>query len=142
MEFLLTLKFGKILAIAITIFIFLDLLWLGLIAKNLYQEQLGFIARQKNGQISFILSVGLLTQAIIALGLAVLISIALQLSPHLLTAVLTGAFTGFVIYATYDLTNLSFVAGWPLKVTVIDILWGTAQGSLAGFYLYYLWQWL
>ncbi len=142
MNFLLTLKFGKILLISIVIFIILDLIWLGFLAKNLYQEQLGFIARQKNGQISFILSVGLITQAIIALGLAVIISTTLQVSPSLVSAVLMGAFTGFVIYATYDLTSLSFVEGWPIKVTIIDILWGTTQGTLAGFYLYYLWQWL
>lgn len=142
MNFLFTLKFVKILLAAVVIFVSLDLLWLGLIAKNLYQEQLGYIARQKNGQISFVLSVGLLTQAIIALGLAVLVSMALQISPSLTTAILTGAFTGFVIYATYDLTSLSFIKDWPLLVTIIDIAWGTLQGSLAGIYLFYLWQWL
>ena len=45
-----------------------------------------------------------------------------------MVGLLMGAFTGFVLYCTYDLTNLSFVRDWPLKVTLIDIGWGTFQG--------------
>ena len=89
----------------------------------------------------FNLPVGLLVQVIISLGLTVIISIGLQLDPRLVTGLLLGAFTGFVLYCTYDLTNLSFVKDWPLKVTIIDIAWGTFQGFLAGGYVWYLSRW-
>jgi uncharacterized membrane protein len=49
----------------------------------------------------------------------------------------TGAFVGFVIYVVYDFTNLSFVKGWPLWISIIDAAWGTMQGLLAGIYVYY-----
>ena len=40
-------------------------------------------------------------------------------------AVWTGAFLGLVMYATYDLTNLATLKDWPLKITAIDLAWGT-----------------
>jgi uncharacterized membrane protein len=38
---------------------------------------------------------------------------------------LMGAFFGFVLYATYDLTNLTFIVNYPVKFVFVDILWGT-----------------
>ena len=29
------------------------------------------------------------------------------------------------MYATYDLTNLATLKDWPLKITIIDLIWGT-----------------
>ncbi|MDD4211451.1 MAG: DUF2177 family protein, partial [Clostridia bacterium] len=28
-------------------------------------------------------------------------------------------------YATYDLTNLATINKWPLKITIIDLAWGS-----------------
>ena len=36
-----------------------------------------------------------------------------------------GALFGFVAYATYDLTNLATMKDFPLKIVLIDLLWGT-----------------
>ena len=44
-------------------------------------------------------------------------------------ALAAGAFFGFVAYATYDLTNLATIEGWPLFVTVIDLIWGAFVAS-------------
>ncbi len=41
------------------------------------------------------------------------------------TAALFGALFGFFAYATYDLTNLATLKVWSLKVSIIDIVWGT-----------------
>ncbi len=41
------------------------------------------------------------------------------------TALLQGAVLGFLCYATYDLTNLATLKSWSVKVTVLDIIWGT-----------------
>jgi uncharacterized membrane protein len=40
-----------------------------------------------------------------------------------------AALFGLVTYATYDLTNLATLEGWPLTVTVIDLVWGTALST-------------
>jgi uncharacterized membrane protein len=41
------------------------------------------------------------------------------------TAALYGALFGFFSYATYDLTNFATMKVWTLRVTVLDIAWGT-----------------
>jgi uncharacterized membrane protein len=41
------------------------------------------------------------------------------------TAALFGALFGFFAYATYDLTNFATMKVWTLRVTLLDIAWGT-----------------
>ena len=44
-----------------------------------------------------------------------------------------GAFLGLVMYATYDLTNLATLRDWPLKITLIDLAWGSfVTGATSG----------
>jgi uncharacterized membrane protein len=41
-----------------------------------------------------------------------------------------AALFGLVTYATYDLTNLATIEGWPLAVTAIDLVWGTVLSTV------------
>ena len=138
MDYFFSATFFKVAGISVIIFIFLDMLWLGYIARVLYFRQMSYLASVENGRIAFNLPVGILAQVIIALGLAVFISLAILVDNRLVSAIGMGAFAGFVLYCTYDLTNLSFVKGYPLFITVVDIAWGTFQGLLAGIYVFYL----
>jgi uncharacterized membrane protein len=138
MKYFISAAFFKVAGISIVIFIVIDMLWLAVVARNLYFRQMSYLASVENGRIVFNLPVGILAQAIIALGLAVFVSLALMVENRLAASVFTGAFAGFVLYCTYDLTNLSFVKGYPVFITVVDIAWGTAQGLFAGFYVFYL----
>jgi len=130
--------FFKVAGCSIIIFIFLDLVWLSAVARSFYFKQMSYLAVIENGRIVFNLPVGLAVQAIIALGLVVFISLGLLVENTLLTSISVGAFAGFVLYCTYDLTNLSFVRDYPVFITIVDIAWGTAQGIFSGFYVFYL----
>ena len=46
-------------------------------------------------------------------------------------AALRGAGFGFVAYATYDLTNQATVAGWPVPITIMDLIWGASLSAFA-----------
>ena len=138
MHYFVSATFLKVAVCAILIFIVLDLIWLSVAARSLYFKHMSYLAAIENGRIVFNLPVGLSVQAIIALGLAVFVSLGLLVENTLPTAVIIGAFSGFVLYCTYDLTNLSFVRNYPVAITVIDIAWGTAQGIFSGFYVFYL----
>lgn len=35
-----------------------------------------------------------------------------------------GALFGLVAYGTYDLSNLATLKGWPLQLTLVDMVWG------------------
>jgi uncharacterized membrane protein len=47
------------------------------------------------------------------------------------TAALNGALCGFFAYATYNLTNLATLKVWSLKVSLIDMAWGTLLTGVA-----------
>ncbi len=141
MKYFFSVTFLKVAGISIIIFISLDLLWLAVLARPVYFRQLSYLAAVENHRIVFNLPVGLLAQVIIGLGLAVFVSMGLLVNNHLAAALGVGAFAGFVMYCTYDLTNLSFVKGYPLAITLVDIAWGTLQGLLSGLYVYYLSRW-
>jgi uncharacterized membrane protein len=54
------------------------------------------------------------------------------------TALMQGALLGFFCYATYDLTNYATLKIWSLKVTILDMIWGsflTGSAALAGYWL-------
>lgn len=138
MDYFFSSTFFKVAGISVIIFILLDMLWLAFIARSLYFRELSYLAEVENGRIVFNLPAGILAQVIIALGLAVFVSLAIMVDNRLVSAIGMGAFAGFVLYCTYDLTNLSFVKGYPLFISLVDIAWGTFQGLLAGIYVFYL----
>ncbi|MFZ4690658.1 MAG: DUF2177 family protein [Polymorphobacter sp.] len=48
------------------------------------------------------------------------------------TALVQGALFGFFCYMTYDMTNYATLKVWSLKVTMLDLVWGTfLTGSAA-----------
>lgn len=52
------------------------------------------------------------------------------------TALIQGAMFGFFCYMTYDLTNYATLKVWSLKVTILDMIWGTVLtggAALGGF---------
>jgi uncharacterized membrane protein len=89
----------------------------------MYQSQIGFILAKKPNWYAAIIFYVLY---IVFLMIFAIIP-ALQKS-SLSDAMLYGALYGFITYATYDLTNLATLKNWPLKVTLIDITWGTLLG--------------
>jgi len=103
----------------------IDLLWLGVIAKPLYQAGIGHLmAAQPN------LAAAVLFYLLFPLGLllfAVLPSAAGGWGKTLATAALFG----FFAYATYDLTNLATLKAWPLGLSLIDMAWGSLVSALA-----------
>lgn len=139
MEFLLSAKFLKVSFSSAILFVLLDFLWLAIIASAWYRQTLGFLAElDPQGKITFNIPIGLIAQVVIALALSAVIMLALLVDNRLVVALGWGAFIGFAIYATYDFTNLSFVKGWPLWISLLDVAWGTLQGLMAGAYVFYL----
>jgi uncharacterized membrane protein len=53
-----------------------------------------------------------------------------------------GAFLGFVAYATFDLTALALLRGFPGVVVVVDLAWGTVLTSGVAATAYLLGRWL
>ncbi len=125
--------FIKLYAIAFPVFLIIDMIWLGLVAKNFYSKHIGFLMKTDVNW----------TAAIIFYFLFIIGLIVFVITPALqknswVTALLLGALFGLITYATYDLTNLATIKDWPLMVTIIDLIWGTllaASVSVISFFI-------
>ena len=115
------------------VFLIIDMLWLGVIAKNIYQKYLGnFLTDSVNWTAAFIF------YFIFVAGISIFAIYPSVNKGSVINAILMGTLFGFFTYATYDLTNLATLKGWPLPIVIIDIIWGSvlsAVVSLSGFYI-------
>lgn len=112
--------FIKLYAIALPVFFALDMVWRGLVAKNCYAKQIGFLM-QTNTQ----WSAAILFYLLFIAGLVLFVIIPATEKHSWIHAALFGALFGLVTYATYDLTNLATLKDWPLAITIIDLIWGS-----------------
>lgn len=115
------LLFCALFAMYITIII-LDYIWLGIITKKFIINQFGSLISVKGGSVQTNIPVGLLTWLVIAAG-AYIFAVAPSATAG--KAALLGAVFGFISYAIYDLTNLTFITNYPVKFVFVDIAWGT-----------------
>ena len=101
------------------VFFAVDLVWLGVIAKNLYAKYLGhFLAERVNWAAAIIF------YALYIIGIILFAVEPGVRSGSFARAVVWGILFGFFTYATYDLTNLATLKGWPVTIVFIDIAWG------------------
>lgn len=102
------------------VFLTLDSVWLGLVAKKFYKKNLGHLMAKKPNFIA-----AAIFYAIFVIGLLTLVVSPASKEYDAIKAVWSGALFGLVCYATYDLTSHAFIKDWPLRVTLIDLIWGT-----------------
>jgi uncharacterized membrane protein len=115
--------------ITLVVFFVIDMIWLGVVAKGFYRRYLGeFMSPKVNW------TAAMLFYLLFIVGLLVfVIRPALAGGAPLINALFYGALLGLVSYATYDLTNLATMKGWPLIVTVVDLIWGTVLGGVVSY---------
>src|SRR6056297_2379058 len=115
----------KMYFITLAVFFVIDLTWLGLIAKNLYSQQLGFIMKEN---VNWIAAISF--YLIFIIGIVYFVVNPAIINDNWKYALFAGMLFGFISYATYDLTNLATLKDWPFKITIIDLIWGTSLGGL------------
>ena len=116
--------FLKLYALTVPLLLVADAVWLGIVARAFYRRQLGELLRPDvrwGAAVAFYL--------LFVAGLLVLaVGPALE-RQSLARAAGLGALFGLVAYATYDLTNLATLRGFPVVVAVVDLVWGTALAA-------------
>lgn len=119
---------------ALVFFAVVDLPWIGFIAGDLYASQLGeLLAPKANGVAAaafYLIYVGGLVYFAIAPALLV---------RSAGVAAVRGALLGLVSYATWDLTGLSVIRGFPAALALIDIAWGTFLSAVVSLLTVVLW---
>jgi uncharacterized membrane protein len=123
--------------ITLVVFFVIDIVWLAVVAKDLYKKELGFIMAPKPNWLA-----ALAFYTIFIIGLLFFVINPALAKESLKEAVLVGMFFGFITYATYDLTNLATLKDWPLKITIIDLVWGTSLGGFVSTISYTIISWI
>ncbi|MEE4271869.1 MAG: DUF2177 family protein [Thermoanaerobaculales bacterium] len=112
-------SFFKLYAVALATFFVIDLLWLGVVARSFYQNHMGHLMRDNVNW-----PAAIVFYLVFIVGVVLFVVGPAVERESLTHAIVFGAIFGLVTYAAYDLTNLATLAGFPLKVAVVDMIWG------------------
>lgn len=120
------------------VFFGLDFLWLGSIAKDFYAREMGALLRPKpNMGIAALFYLGYVGGIVY---FAVLPSVQ---SGSLGMAAVSGLLLGLLAYGTYDVTNMATLQNWPIRMSLVDMAWGsllTSVAAMAGHLALRLWN--
>lgn len=106
--------------VAAAVFCLIDFVWLGTVARRLYDDRLGDLLADRPN-----VPAAVAFYAIFVAGMVWFVIHPAVDDGSWVRALAVGAFFGFVTYATWDLTNLAVLRDFPLSIVPIDLAWGT-----------------
>jgi uncharacterized membrane protein len=104
----------------------LDFVWLDLVAKGMYRQGIGHLMAPAPN-----LAAAALFYVVYVTGLLVFAVAPYRAQPGWRKTLTTAAMVGFLVYASYDLTNLALLRDWPLGMSLADMAWGTVLSAAA-----------
>jgi len=114
-----TMQLVKLYLLTVPVFAVVDLVWIGVLARNLYKDNLGHLLSPTvnwTAAAAFYL--------LYIAGILYFAVVPALTEGTLSRAVINGALFGFFTYITYELTNMATLPAWPLKVVLLDTIWG------------------
>ena len=130
-------NYVKMYLIALIVFVIIDGIWLLFISKDLYQKEIGHLLSSNPKLLAavlfYLLFLGGLVYFVINPGID---------KESIKTIIISGALFGLMTYATYDLTNLATLKEWPLKITIIDLIWGSSLSCIVSVATYYFYMFI
>ena len=104
-----------------------DSIWLITMSTRLYKPEIGELMAE-----NFRLGPAIVFYLLYIAGILLFAVQPALASGKWQTALVQGALFGFFCYMTYDMTNYATLKIWSLKVTILDLMWGTfLTGSAA-----------
>jgi uncharacterized membrane protein len=107
-------------AVTFVVFFAIDLVWLGVVAKDFYRQRIGHLL---SADVNW--GPAVLFYLVYIAGIVVFAVKPALDAGSAVRAATYGALLGFLAYATYDLTNQATMRDWPVIVTAVDLGWGT-----------------
>ena len=114
-------------AVGTVAFMVLDGVWLGLLMKNFYREQLAPIVRLRDGGMAPNWPAAFVVYVLLGTGVALFV---IPRAPTVSLAAAYGALFGLVVYGVYDFTNYSTLRQWPFALTLADVAWGAVASAV------------
>ena len=117
-------KYILLYAATVPVFFLIDLVWLGLVARDFYRSQIGSLMADP-----IVWWAAFLFYLLFIAGIIFFAVLPALDAGSWTKALVLGAAFGFFAYMTYDLTNLATLQGWPITLVVVDIAWGTVLAA-------------
>ncbi len=114
----------KLFAIVFPICLLIDLLWLGVVMKAFYSQELGELARRHGAGLAPRWGAAMLVYLLIPGGIVLFVRPLVGENGTALHSFGWGAIFGLVVYGVYDLTNLAVLEKWTVRMTLADMTWG------------------
>ena len=113
-------------AVTLILFLAIDAVWLGVVARDFYAAQIGDRMRDQPD---------LFVAALFYLGYAGSI-VFFAVDPALnarswKVAARNGGLLGLTAYGAYELTNLATLPDWPAAMALVDLIWGALLTGVA-----------
>ena len=105
---------------SLIVYVVVDYLWLGVVARRFYHDALGDLLRP-----DVRIGVALLVYALLVAGILWFAVLPAVETRAVWRAIGGGALLGLTAYGAYDLTNLATLKGFPTSVAIVDMAWGT-----------------
>jgi len=113
----------KLFFVTLAVLLITDMVWLGLIAKNLYFKTYGDWLNIQNGQLQPVWWAAALVYFFLVMS--ILIFVLPLANGSLVSALIYGAIMGAITYGVYDFTCLAIYKNWPIGMSFVDWIWGT-----------------
>lgn len=118
-------SFIKLFIIIFLLFLIIDGIWLGIITKNFYKQEMKSVGNfNESGSFKTNWIAVIMIYIILTLGIIFLVNPVLNSGWFDVKILLRGAIFGLVAYGVYDFTNYALLRDWSLKLTLIDLTWG------------------
>lgn len=126
-------------AVAAVVFTAVDLVWLGAVANDLYRDVLGDLLADRPNPLAAVVFYAIFVAGLV--HFVVRPSLAREPGPSAVrSAAGNGAFFGLVTYATWDLTNLAVLEGFPWQVVPVDLAWGAVLATTVCTVTHLVWR--
>jgi uncharacterized membrane protein len=114
----------------------MDMMWLGIIAKNIYAQHIGMLLRKSGETMNPVWWSAVVVYLCITVG--ILFFVLPKAQGDYFLAFSGGVILGMVTYGIYDFTNYSILANWPLKISCIDFIWGMVLCGLSSLFAVFI----
>ncbi len=118
------LHFLKIYLLCLPFTLLLDYIWLAKLMQGFYIKELGPYARVRGTTIMPVYWAAAIVYLLLPLGIVLFALPRVDPANLVVSSLVWGGLFGLTVYGVYDMTNMSTLERWPVRMVWIDICWG------------------
>jgi uncharacterized membrane protein len=132
----------KIYLLCLPFTLLLDYVWLAKLMQGFYVRELGSYARVRGNTIIPVYWAAAIVYLLLPLGIVLFALPRVDPDNQAASSLAWGALFGLTVYGVYDMTNMSTLEKWPVRMVWVDICWGCFLCGVTTWFAAFVSQWL